>query len=160
MAMSGQGGREAVSEINVTPLVDVMLVLLVVFMVTAPMMTAAEVELPEVSAKDVEDPAGPVSLSITKDGKLRFAGEDVKWADLKKAFVDSDDLQEKKELFIAADKSMAYGYVVTAMAVANEAGITKVQLQTDAAAQFDIGELDSKPLSPAPSGSGDEKGAP
>ncbi len=138
----GGGGNSLNSEINVTPLVDVMLVLLVVFMVTAPMLNAAEVDLPEIETTIVEDPAGPVTVTITKRATLQFEGKDVKWGDLRTEFANSERLQEKKELFIAADKTLPYGYVVTAMAIANKAGISKVKLQTDAATQFDVGKLD------------------
>ncbi len=146
MGMSLGGGGGLNSEINVTPLVDVMLVLLVVFMVTAPMLNAAQVDLPEVETSMVEDPAGPVTVTITKQATLQFEGNDIKWNELKKAFANSERLQDKKELFIAADKTLPYGYVVTAMALANQAGIAKVRLQTDATTQFDINQLDQPGL--------------
>ena len=75
MGMSAGGDGELNSEINVTPLVDVMLVLLIIFMITAPMMnTGVDLTLPQVTAQKLEDPEGKLVLSITKDKKVFLGG--------------------------------------------------------------------------------------
>ncbi len=88
MAMSAGGGSgggrgQLNSEINVTPMVDVMLVLLVIFMVTAPLLnTGVEVDLPETNTKPIKDPKGKPTLSITKQYELYIGGEKIPWAQL------------------------------------------------------------------------------
>ena len=79
MAMSRAGGDDELNaEINVTPMVDVMLVLLIIFMITAPMMnTGVVLELPQVTAQNVEDPEGKLVLSIAKDDKIFLGGTQV-----------------------------------------------------------------------------------
>src|SRR6185436_18624810 len=85
MAMSSGGKDELNAEINVTPLVDVMLVLLIIFMITAPMMnTGVDIELPKVTAKEVKDPEGKLILSISVDKKLTISNKQIPWQDLEK----------------------------------------------------------------------------
>jgi len=138
------GGGNLNSEINVTPLVDVMLVLLIVFMVTAPILnnSGVELDLPEPKAAAIEDPSGPVVLSIDKAGLLTFNKDKVPWGQLRTTLAEAEKVQEKKELFIEADKTLPYAVVVTAMAVAREAGVTKLQMLTDPSAALDISKLD------------------
>lgn len=140
----GGGGNNLNSEINVTPLVDVMLVLLIVFMVTAPILnnTGVELDLPNEKGKNIEDPDGPVVLSIDKDGKLVFNNKGVPWTELRTTLADAEKVQSEKTLFIEADKRLPYAVVVSAMALANDAGVTKLQMLTDASAQLDIEKLD------------------
>ena len=84
----GYGARRKnapMSEINVTPMVDVMLVLLIIFMITAPMMnTGVELTLPKVTAQQLEDPKGKLVLSITKTRKLLLGTSEVTWKELQK----------------------------------------------------------------------------
>ena len=155
----GGGGSNLNSEINVTPLVDVMLVLLIVFMVTAPILnnTGVELELPNEKGKNIEDPDGPVVLSIDRDGKLVFNNKAVPWAELRTTLADAEKVQKEKTLYIEADKRLPYAVVVTAMAVANNAGVTKLQMLTDATAQLEIERLDEgigAALGPAPAAGG------
>ena len=83
MGMKAGGDGELNSEINVTPMVDVMLVLLIIFMITAPMMnTGVDLELPQVTAKAVDDPEGKLVLSIAKDNKISLGQTPVSWANL------------------------------------------------------------------------------
>jgi len=143
MAMSsGDGGRGQLnSEINVTPMVDVMLVLLVIFMITAPLLnTGVEVDLPETNTKPIKDPKGKPTLSITKQYELYIGGEKVEWAKLAEAIKQRGRLDE---LQIEADKDLPYAVVVTAMAVAQEAGVGKLQLLSDPGAALDLRALDS-----------------
>jgi biopolymer transport protein TolR len=144
MAMSGGGdaGRGQLnSEINVTPMVDVMLVLLVIFMITAPLLnTGVEVDLPDTNTKPVKDPKGKPTLSITRELGLFIGGERVEWSGLADALRGRGQMDE---LQIEADKDLPYAVVVTAMAVAQQAGVGKLQLLSDPGAQLDLRALDS-----------------
>ncbi len=143
MAVSvGGGGRGQLnSEINVTPLVDVMLVLLVIFMITAPLLnTGVEVDLPETNTRPVKDPKGKPTLSITKQYELFIGGKKVAWAGLAQALGPPGKMPE---LQIEADKDLPYAVVVTAMALAQQAGVGKLQLLSDPGAQLDPAALDS-----------------
>ena len=84
MAMNTRGDGELNSEINVTPFVDVMLVLLIIFMITAPMMneTGVDLDLPQAPAQNIDDPEGKLVLSIDKNHKIFLGGTAVKWQDL------------------------------------------------------------------------------
>ena len=80
MGMSSGGRGKLAAEINVTPLVDVMLVLLVIFMITAPMMnTGVDVDLPEVGGEVLEDPEGKLILSVTSTGHVFLGATPVTW---------------------------------------------------------------------------------
>src|SRR5688572_5822579 len=146
MAMSsGRGGDELNSEINVTPLVDVMLVLLIIFMITAPMMnTGVELELPQVAAQNIKDDEGPLVLSIAKGNQIMLGGSKLKWQDLETKLKTNDRVKAESALYIGADADLPYAVVVTAMAVAKNAGVTKVMLLTDPVDNLQprLGQLD------------------
>lgn len=143
MAMKTGGGDELNSEINVTPMVDVMLVLLVIFMVTAPMMnTGVDLDLPQVTAQKLEDPEGKLVLSITKDRKLFLGGSEVKWTELELKISTNDKVKKEKMLHIEAAATLPYAVVVTAMAVAKDAGVAKVLLLTDPTTNMKLDELE------------------
>src|SRR5271170_8079538 len=115
----GGGGDELNSEINVTPMVDVMLVLLIIFMITAPMMnTGVSLELPQVTAQNIEDPEGKLVLSIAKDDKLFLGGTRVTWKGLEDKLKTNERVKRESSLYIEADTALLYGRVVTAMAIA------------------------------------------
>ena len=134
MAMSGgSGDGELNSEINVTPLVDVMLVLLIIFMITAPMMnTGVDLDLPQVTAKNIEDPEGKLVLSIDKANRIFLGGTQITWQDLKVKLESNERVKKESELYIEADTVLPYGVVITAMAVAKNAGVAKVMMLTEA----------------------------
>lgn len=140
----GGAGEDLNSEINVTPFVDVMLVLLIIFMVTAPMLTTGvELDLPDTEAAPMEDvPEGKLVLSVNKNKKLFLSGQPVLWADLEVKLSSNAKVQEDRELWIEADESLPYKYVVTAMARARAAGIPKLMLLTDPTAELDVAALD------------------
>jgi biopolymer transport protein TolR len=144
MGMStGRGGDELNSEINVTPMVDVMLVLLIIFMITAPMMnTGVDIDLPQVPAKNIDDPEGKLIMSIAIDRKLHLGGTIVTWTDLGVKLKANERLKRESELYIEADKDLPYGVVVTAMAIAKDAGIQKVIMLTDPGETLDVKALD------------------
>jgi biopolymer transport protein TolR len=135
MAMSaGKGalGRSTMSEINVTPMVDVMLVLLVIFMVTAPLIQkGVKVDLPEAKAAPVE--ASEKKLVLSVDAKSRvFLGEvEVSLDDLEEKLKTNAKAQADKEVYLHADKSLPYGVVVEVMAAAQRAGIGNLGMITD-----------------------------
>ena len=147
----GHGGDDLNSEINVTPFVDVMLVLLVIFMITAPMMnTGVDIALPQVTAENIEEAEHKVILSIDKFRHLSMQKEQLKWSGLSSAFIANEQLQTEKELYIEADQTLPYGVVVTAMGIAKEAGISNVMLLTDPSEHIDVEALD-KEASESPS---------
>jgi len=132
MGMSAGGDGDLNSEINVTPLVDVMLVLLIIFMITAPMMnTGVDLELPQVAAQNIDDPEGKLVLSIKKDGELLLGASHITWKELETKLSTNERLKKESELYIEADASLPYGTVVTAMAVAKNAGVIKVMFLTE-----------------------------
>src|SRR5678815_4154992 len=115
MAMSSAGGdNELKSEINVTPLVDVMLVLLIIFMITAPMMnTGVSLELPQVAAQNIEDPEGKLVLSIAKDDKIFLGGTQIHWKELEAKLKSNERVKKESALYIEADNALLYGRVVS-----------------------------------------------
>jgi biopolymer transport protein TolR len=124
------GSRAAGSfrEINVTPLVDVMLVLLIVFMVTAPLLTSGlHIDLPEVQATNTPVKDSKLVVSITKDERILF-GEDDVTKDLEKVLDTNPRVQKEHELYIRADKEAHYGTVARAVAAARGAGVTSLNL--------------------------------
>ena len=120
--MRAGGDGELNSEINVTPLVDVMLVLLIIFMITAPLMqnNGVTVELPQVTAEDINEENGPLVLEIKAD-QIKLGKSVVKWVDLERLLANNDKVKADGKLYIAADKTMLYGRVVTAMSIAKQA---------------------------------------
>lgn len=145
MAMSGGKRGSLNSEINVTPMVDVMLVLLVIFMITATTIATSSVDLdlPETNAATQDDPAGRLTLSISRAGELFLGQTSVKWIELEEKLRSNPRVAKEKELYIEADKDLPYAVVVTAMAAAQNAGVAKLQMRTDPGANLDYGTLDS-----------------
>jgi biopolymer transport protein TolR len=133
---SGGGGRTTLTEINITPLVDVMLVLLIIFMVTAPLIQqGVAVSLPEARAKPIDADEQKLVLSIKADRTLWLgAGDEAarvppeRLEDLLRA---NARAQKEKELFLMADKSLPYGVVVDVMATVQRAGILNVGMITN-----------------------------
>jgi biopolymer transport protein TolR len=131
MALGGGGrrrGRSGFSEINVTPLVDVMLVLLVVFMVTAPLLTTGlRVELPQVKAHNTPVRDTKLIVEITKDETIHFAEQDVT-KNVEQVLLNSPRIQKERELYIRADKDARYGVVARVVAAARAAGVDGLNL--------------------------------
>lgn len=128
---SGKRGR-LVSEINVTPLVDVMLVLLIIFMVTAPMMTQGlEVDLPETTAKALNQKEEPVIITLDKDGKIMLGKIEVSQALFRQQLEKQYGKNKEQAIFLKADKRVAYGMVVTIMADIKAAGFDKLGMITE-----------------------------
>jgi biopolymer transport protein TolR len=132
MALSTGGRRGGVMrEINVTPLVDVMLVLLIVFMVTAPLLTSGlHIDLPEVQAANTPIKDAKLVVSITKDEHILF-GEDDVTKNVEQVLLDNPRVQKEHELYIRADKDARYGVVARAVAAARSANVTSLNLLVD-----------------------------
>ncbi len=121
----------AISQINVTPFVDVMLVLLVIFMVTAPILQqGVQVNLPETKAGAITGEEDPLVVSITKKGQVYLNDNQIKLAELKLKLQAIRQLQKGKEVFLRADQSVPYGVVMKAIATIKEAGIVKLGMIT------------------------------
>ena len=128
MAGSLGGKKKGFSDINVTPLVDVMLVLLVVFMVTAPLLTAGlRVELPNVEAHDTAMKDTKLVVTVTKEERILFGEEDVT-AGIEDVLAQNARVQKEKELYIRADKNARYGIVATVVAAARNSGVESLNL--------------------------------
>lgn len=127
-----KGKRHYMADINVTPLVDVMLVLLIIFMVTAPMMTKGlDVKLPNASAKPLPQKKEPVEVTLNAEGKVFLnkipVGEDT----LKQRLADMKNEGSAEQVFLRADRSVAYGLVANVVAAVREAGIENLGLVTE-----------------------------
>jgi biopolymer transport protein TolR len=121
------------AEINVTPFVDVMLVLLVIFMVTAPMMLQGiDVDLPETTTQPLRVRDEPLVLSVKKGGKYFVGRREIAEADLQAKLAAIFEGRDSKEIFLQADKDAPYGVVVKALAAARAAGAKQLGLVTEA----------------------------
>jgi len=147
MALGGGGGagghvrgrrrarKRPLSEINVTPLVDVMLVLLIIFMISAPLLTTGvEVELPETEASAVNTEAQPVTVSINRDGAIFVGENEVRWERLVLTVAQEGGADARdKPIFIRADGRAPYQAVARVMARLSSEGFTKLNLITETA---------------------------
>ena len=135
---AGQGSRggphQALSEINVTPFVDVMLVLLIIFMVTAPMMQqGVDVNLPKTTTQNIRLHDEPLILSVKKGGAYFVGRTQVPEAELQAKLAAILEGQEERTIFLRADDSAPYGTVVKALAAARLAGAKKLSMVTEPA---------------------------
>ena len=123
--------RELISEINVTPFVDVMLVLLVIFMITAPLLTTGiKVNLPESTAKVISEKEEPVTVSIKKNGEIFLQKKKINKDELIKKLFELKKLNDDLKIYIRGDKDLNYGQVINLMGTINKAGFKKVALVT------------------------------
>src|SRR5229473_646108 len=128
----GRPGRTTMSEINVTPMVDVMLVLLIIFMVTAPLIQqGVKVNLPQTRAAPVEATEKKVVLSVDRSKRVFLGEAEVPLRDLEQILKANAKVQLDKEIYLHADRDLAYGVVVEVLAAAQRAGIDKLGMITD-----------------------------
>ena len=130
-----RGRYRPLSEINVTPLVDVMLVLLIIFMVTAPLMTSGvSVDLPKTDAKPLNTDSQPLTVSIDASGKIFLQDQEVQLAELvtklqaiaqKRHWPQNN---QDRRIFVRGDKDLAYGRIMEVMGTITQGGFTKVAL--------------------------------
>jgi biopolymer transport protein TolR len=129
----GRGRRPLVAEINVTPLVDVMLVLLVIFMVTAPLLTSSvEVDLPRTQAAQSRGQDEPLIVTLTAQNKLYIQDSEIAEDALVARLVAITQNKPETRVFVRADRTMAYGRVMEVMGTISAGGFTKVALVTEA----------------------------
>jgi biopolymer transport protein TolR len=126
------GRNRPLSEINVTPFVDVVLVLLIIFMVTAPMMQqGVDVDLPETTTQPLRMQDEPLILSIQKEGKYYLGRSEVPLEELQAKLEAIFEGRDSKEIFLRADSEAPYGVVVKGLAAAREAGASKLGMVTE-----------------------------
>ncbi len=125
----GRGRYKPLAEINVTPLVDVMLVLLIVFMVTAPLMTSGvNVDLPKASAAPLNQDATPITVSLNAAGKIFIGDDEVQLADLVSKLQANAKNDPTRRIFVRGDKDLSYGRIMEVMGTVTQGGFTKVAL--------------------------------
>ena len=128
----GRGRRSALSEINVTPLVDVMLVLLIVFMISAPLLTAGvPLELPKTEAGAIREAEGPVSISIRADGAVFVQDKPTPFEALGPALATAASGDSTRQVFVRADGRAAYADVARVMAALSVRGYRNLNLITE-----------------------------
>ena len=134
MSFSNDGGghHSALSEINVTPLDDVMLVLLIIFMVAAPMLTTGvDVELPKADAPRMDIDQDQPLITVRRDQRIFLFDEEVSLDVLRQRLVTDERIREVDEVFVQADEQVPYGVVAQVLALVRQAGIGKMGLVTD-----------------------------
>lgn len=134
-AFSGRRGRphqRPMSEINVTPMVDVMLVLLIVFMVAAPLLTVGvPVNLPKTGAKLLTGDSEPLAITVKADGRIFLQDTEIEGTGLVPKLLAIADTGYEERIYVRGDKDVAYGEVANVVARINAAGFSKVALVTD-----------------------------
>ncbi len=126
------GRRTPMAEINVTPLVDVMLVLLIIFMVTAPLLTAAvPVDLPDSRANPIDSEAQAVTLSIDREGVVYIDDRPIERGALAEALADLPRAEKGPDITLRADRALDYGRVMAVMGELNRAGLNRISLVTN-----------------------------
>ena len=131
--LGGRAGKRAryrpLAEINVTPLVDVMLVLLIIFMVTAPLMTSGvPVDLPKANAQPINNDSEPLTVSINAEGKIFLQDQEVMVDDLVPKLQAIAKNNPERRIFVRGDKDIAYGKIMQIMGTITQGGFTKAAL--------------------------------
>ena len=121
--------NEPMSEINVTPFVDVMLVLLIIFMVTAPLLTVGvQVDLPETSADTLPEESEPLTLTINSKGEVFIQETKIEFKNLIKKILAVSNNRTDTRIYVRGDKTINYGRVLEVMGILSGSGFTKVAL--------------------------------
>ena len=121
--------KEPMSEINVTPFVDVMLVLLIIFMVTAPLLTVGvQVDLPETSADTLPEESEPLTLTINSKGEVFIQETKIEFDNLIKKILAVSNNRTDTRIYVRGDKTINYGRVLEVMGKLSGSGFTKVAL--------------------------------
>ncbi|MEE8272618.1 MAG: protein TolR [Alphaproteobacteria bacterium] len=130
--LRGRSQRAAyrpLSEINVTPFVDVMLVLLIVFMVTAPLLTVGvPIDLPKTQAQNISEPSEPLIISVDADGQLYIQESEIELANLVPLLLAITQSNPEARIFVRGDRRIAYGRIMEVMGSVNAAGFRRVAL--------------------------------
>lgn len=129
---NGKSDKRYMSDINVTPLVDVMLVLLIIFMVTAPMMMqGVEVNLPQTTTKNIKAPEDPLILTVNKKREIYLEDHRMGLEDLETKLKMIFKYRREKEVLLRADREIPYGFVLKVIAGIKRAGIDKLGMITE-----------------------------
>jgi biopolymer transport protein TolR len=129
---SSASGNGSIAQINVTPLVDVMLVLLVIFMVTAPIIQqGVAVELPRTRAAPLTGAEEPLVVGVAKSGEVYLNDNPVALAELRTKLSAIARIQPDRQVFLRADRSVPYGDVVQVIATVKEAGVNRLGMVTE-----------------------------
>ena len=137
-----RGRYRPLSDINVTPLVDVMLVLLIIFMVAAPLLTVGvSVDLPKTDAKPLDTDSKPLTVTINSAGKIFLQDQEVELQELVTKLQAIAQNNQDRRIFVRGDKDLAYGRIMEVMGTITQGGFTKVAL---------LAEQPTTPPSPQP----------
>jgi biopolymer transport protein TolR len=160
--LSGRGRSRyrPLAEINVTPLVDVMLVLLIVFMVAAPLMTSGvPVDLPKTSAAPLNQDSDPLTVSVNSEGKIYLQDTEATLPELVTKLQAISDNKSDRRIFVRGDKGIAYGRVLEVMATITQGGFTKVALLAEQTGAPPVPNPQGAPQAGPQSGSAPQPGA-
>ena len=142
----GRARRGALSEINVTPLVDVMLVLLIIFMISAPLLTAGvPLELPKTEASSLQDQSEPLTVSIRQDGSVYIKEDRIAFATLAPRLREMAGPDQTKPIYVRADGRAPYAIVAQVMAALSTNGFSSINLITDTGGPSSGGKQDRTP---------------
>ncbi len=134
MEFNSIGKNKLLSQINVTPMVDVMLVLLIIFMVAAPMMQSGiDVDLPKIEASTLKSPTEPIVITIDKRLRIYMGKKRVRQHDLKKKLAAIKKTRPDLSIILKADQTVSYGTVIRTMAEIRKGGITNIGMVTEPA---------------------------
>ncbi|MBT5416148.1 MAG: protein TolR [Rhodospirillaceae bacterium] len=123
------GGRPPISEINVTPMVDVMLVLLIIFMITAPLLTVGvPVDLPKTDAPQITQPSEPLVITIDEDGVIYLQESETPLENLVPRLTAITESKPDTRIFVRGDRNVQYGKIMEVMGTVASAGFAKVAL--------------------------------
>lgn len=134
--LSDEGGGQPQSEINMIPLIDVMLVLLIVFMITAPLLSnAVKVDLPQASSSPEDIKNDDIKLAMKASGELFWHGEAISREELEARLLNAAKQQPVPELHIHADRNLDYGKVADIMALSSRSGVSKIAFVSEPAGE-------------------------
>ena len=146
----GRGPRAPMSEINVTPMVDVMLVLLIIFMVAAPLMnTAVNVDLPKAAASPVNQDSEPLNVSVDGKGQVFLQDQPIPLSELAAKLTAIAKEQKDRRIFVRGDRANSYGAMMEVMGVIIQGGFSKVSLLTDPSGTRAVPAVPAVPTGPA-----------
>jgi biopolymer transport protein ExbD len=134
--LSDEGGGQPQSEINMIPLIDVMLVLLIVFMITAPLLSnAVKVDLPQASSSPEDIKNDDIKLALKASGELFWSGEAISREELELRLQNAAKQQPVPELHIHADRNLDYGKVADIMVLSSRSGVSKIAFVSEPAGE-------------------------
>ncbi|MBP7190419.1 MAG: protein TolR [Rickettsiaceae bacterium] len=132
LQQQSKGKKRLISEINVTPLVDVMLVLLIIFMITSPMLVAGiNVDLPQTSSNPIAGQDEPLTITVDKNGVVYIVETQVDRRELATKLIAITGEKKDTRIFVRGDKNASYGEIIDVVSEINAAGFTKVALITE-----------------------------